>query len=150
MVTKKDLLKNIKNDTYCKIGVSKIHGVGVIAIKEIPKGINPFVSLYSTMEFIIFHDADFDQLDPVIIKYIKSFFVRTKKEYPIMLGGLNSIGVFGYINHSDKPNMELGFGSMTKLCPFLAIRDIKVGEELFWDYRTSGGDDLKNQYPFLK
>ena len=33
---------NLKNNVYCRISRSKIHGVGVIAIKDIPKGINPF------------------------------------------------------------------------------------------------------------
>lgn len=41
---KKKLLKNLKSETYCRIGVSKIHkaGVGVIAIKDIPAGVDPF------------------------------------------------------------------------------------------------------------
>ena len=38
---KQDILKNLEN-TYCRIRTSKINGVGVFAIKDIPKGINPF------------------------------------------------------------------------------------------------------------
>ena len=36
-----------------------------------------------------------------------------------------------------------------ELLPFVTLKDIKAGEELFWDYRTSGGDNLEKQYPFL-
>ena len=43
MNKKQQLLNNLKYDTYCRIGVSQIHGVGVIAIKQIPKGTNPFM-----------------------------------------------------------------------------------------------------------
>ena len=41
--TKKKLLNHLNNDIYCRIGVSKIHGVGVIAIKDIPPNTNPFI-----------------------------------------------------------------------------------------------------------
>jgi len=39
---KKKLIKNLENDIYCRIKPSKKHGVGVFAIRDIPKGINPF------------------------------------------------------------------------------------------------------------
>ena len=39
---KKDLIKNLKDDVYCRIKPSKKHGVGVFAIKDIPKNVNPF------------------------------------------------------------------------------------------------------------
>jgi hypothetical protein len=32
-----NLIDHLKNDIYCRIGVSSINGVGVIAIKNIPK-----------------------------------------------------------------------------------------------------------------
>ncbi len=44
-MTKEELIKHLKNDVYCRLGVSKISGIGVIAIKDIPKGTNPFRSL---------------------------------------------------------------------------------------------------------
>ena len=41
MATKKDILNCLKN-TYCRLKPSKIEGVGVFAIRDIPKNINPF------------------------------------------------------------------------------------------------------------
>ena len=38
-MNKQNLINNF-NDIYCRIGVSQIHGVGVIAIRDIPKNIN--------------------------------------------------------------------------------------------------------------
>ena len=39
------ILKRL-DKVYIRIGVSKVHGVGLIAIKEIPKGVNPFSDTY--------------------------------------------------------------------------------------------------------
>ena len=44
-MNKQKLINHLQNDIYCRIGVSKIDGVGWIAIRDIPKGINPFKSL---------------------------------------------------------------------------------------------------------
>ena len=35
------LLKNLQ-ETYCSFGVSKVHGIGVFAIRDIPVNTNPF------------------------------------------------------------------------------------------------------------
>ena len=40
---KKALIKNLNDDVYCRIKASKRHGVGVFAIKDIPKDTNPFL-----------------------------------------------------------------------------------------------------------
>jgi len=31
---------------YCRLAPSSVHGVGIFAIKDIPKGINPFADSY--------------------------------------------------------------------------------------------------------
>ena len=38
---------------YCKLAPSPIHGVGIFAIKDIPKGTNPFVDSYMAQEAIV-------------------------------------------------------------------------------------------------
>ena len=43
-ITKKEILNNLKN-TYCRLKASKIQGVGIFAVREIPKGKNPFFGL---------------------------------------------------------------------------------------------------------
>ena len=56
---KHKLLKNLK-ETYCSFGVSKIHGIGVFAIRDIPIGTNPMPSVKP--EKIIIGDKDLDNL----------------------------------------------------------------------------------------
>ena len=40
IINKYKLLENLEN-TYCIIGNSKVQGIGIIAIRDIPKGIDP-------------------------------------------------------------------------------------------------------------
>jgi hypothetical protein len=42
-MSKKDkLLHNLEDDTYVRLRPSKLQGVGIFAIKDIPKDVNPF------------------------------------------------------------------------------------------------------------
>ena len=34
--------------------------------------------------------------------------------------------------------------------PFITLRNIKKGEELFWNYKISNGDNILNQFKFIK
>ena len=40
-----ELIKHLENDIYCRLGVNKNNEVGVMAIKNIPKGTDPFKTL---------------------------------------------------------------------------------------------------------
>ena len=150
MIKNEDFLHIIQNTTYCKIGVSEVHGIGVIAIRDIPKGVDPFLSLGSNNRFLPLTEKEVNTLSKDIQDHLRSYYVRTEGVYPVMAKGFNEVCIFGYMNHSDNPNMGLYIKDESELLPFVALRDIKAGEELFWDYRTSGGDNLEKQYPFLK
>ena len=47
---KNRLHEHLKNEVYCKLGVSKIHGVGVFALRDIPKGTKPLKSMVTNKE----------------------------------------------------------------------------------------------------
>ena len=150
MIKNEDFLHIIQNTTYCKIGVSEVHGIGVIAIRDIPKGVDPFLSLGSNNRFLCLTEEEINTLDKDIQDHLRSYYIRTEGTYPVMAKGFNEVCIFGYMNHSDNPNMGLYMKNESELLPFVTLKDIKAGEELFWDYRTSGGDNLEKQYPFLK
>ncbi len=77
MVTKNILLKHLKNDIYCRIGVSKVHGVGVIAIKDIPKETMPFSTLSKEEDKIInLTNDDIKNIHPNVRKILKDFLVK--------------------------------------------------------------------------
>ena len=134
--SKKRLIKHLENDIYCRIGVSKIAGVGVIAIKDIPKGTIPFKNLSKEKEKIVkLDDNDIKNVNPEIKKILKDFFGDEKSvNYDVLYSGPNNINISFYMNHSNKPNIDVIEDKNNKYFNFIANRNIKKGEELFINY----------------
>ena len=134
---KKELINNLLNDVYCRIKPSKKHGVGVFAIKDIPKGTNPFKVTGSecTKERILNITTDeLKNLNPEVKKMIEDFYHKENDVYGIPYKGLNSNNISYYMNTSKKPN--IGFISKKKcsMVVFVSLKNIKKGEELLIDY----------------
>ena len=133
----KSLIFNLENDVYCRIKPSKKHGVGVFAIKDIPKGVEPFkltgVKYYNGRVLNIKKD-DIDKLDFGVKKIIEDFYHEEDGKYGIPYRGPNGNDISYYMNSSKKPN--IGFKSIKKssMVVFETIRKIKKGEELFINY----------------
>ena len=131
------LIKHLENDIYCRIGVSKISGVGVIAIRDIPKNTDPFKTLNNKNdEIIMLTDKDVSGLDKNVLKIINDFFGSgdKKKKYDVLASGANNINVSFYMNHSDKPNIDIVEDDTSDYYGFRTNRRIKEGEELTIDY----------------
>tara|TARA_B100001059_G_C17297320_1_gene315697 strand:- start:42 stop:485 length:444 start_codon:yes stop_codon:yes gene_type:complete len=146
-MTKKELIKNLQ-ETYCTIGVSKVHGVGVVAIRDIPINTNPF----SCMKFdnhTVIDEKDLKSIPLEVVKKIQDVFIRVDKKYYIYNLGLNNMGAKFYINHSDEPNVVLNHKPEDKYVAFKTCKVIKKGEELFWNYKTYPAKNLFNQFKFL-
>lgn len=139
---KHKLIEHIYNDVYCRIGVSKVDGVGVISIKTIPKGTNPFLTLTNKKDKIIsVDDSELTKIDENVKKIIKDFFGSQKsKHYDILADGPNAINISFYMNHSNRPNVDIVVSNKYGYLSFVTNRNIKIGEELFIDYRKY--DDL--------
>ena len=143
------LLKNLEQ-TYCSIGISKVHGIGIIAIRDIPRGIDP-LPIITPEKLIDLTNEDLETLPKEVADRVKELFIRNNKVYSVSSSGLNGLGIICYMNHSKEPNVDLNIRAFTGgYVPWITIKDIKKGEELFWDYTTCGGDDLFNQFKFLK
>jgi len=128
---KNKILKNIK-DTYCRLQPSKIEGVGVFAIRNIPKGINPFTAIKKE-KWIKFDTKEFKNLDKAIYKMIDDFFVIHKNGVVFLpVCGLNGINLSFFLNNSNKPNLK----TIDDGENFITIRKIKKGEELTVSYAT--------------
>jgi SET domain-containing protein len=131
---KRDLIERV----FCRIKASPIHGVGVFAIRPIPKGVFPM------REFVEgqFGEASVESIqgDPNIPESVKKLVVDMCPEhdgiYDIPMFGINGIGISYYLNHSATPNMGEDDGN------FYALRDILEDEELTVDYGTYGALNL--------
>jgi SET domain-containing protein len=136
MVTKNKLLKHLKNDIYCRLGVSKVHGVGVIAIKDIQKGTMPFATLSKEKDKIItLTSNDIKDINPNVRKILQDFFGdKNSKDYDVYAYGPNYINISFYLNHCDNPNIDIIEDTENNYFIFITNRIIKKGEELFINY----------------
>ena len=127
------IIKKLRN-TYCRIKVSKIHGVGVFAIKDIPANTNPFYGCYKKkwVKFKI-EELKKARLDKEIMAMIDDFLVIQKNgNVYIAECGLNGMDISFFLNDSKNPNViTTNDGSS-----FVTKRKIKKGEELTVAYST--------------
>jgi SET domain-containing protein len=127
-IDKKRILKHLQTEVYCRLGISPVHGIGVFAIRDIPKGVKPLVSLLKIKEFA-FSKKEISQLPISVKKEVRMFCYYDKDEYFIPSIGLNAMNMAFYMNHSKKPNTKY-----LKNNEILTLRKIKANEELFFDY----------------
>ncbi len=120
-------------DVYCRLGVTS-HGVGVIAIRDIPKGTDVFKNADPCGDVLRIPKAELDAYDaPDEAKnMVRDFCALQGGIYFVPNYGIDAITKFYYLNHSKKPNLV----SPDKGETFLAKRNIKKGEELTADYDT--------------
>lgn len=130
-MNKKELLKEIQDDVFTRLKPSSIEGVGVFAIKPIPKGTNPFRGDTREVDYVEFKPEELD-CEPEIKRYIQDMCVFEDGVYYLPDVGVSAFTQGWYLNHSKEPNMATEDGGDQ----FIAIRDIEVGEELIIDYGT--------------
>jgi len=133
-VDKKRILEHFQTEVYCRLGISQVHGIGVFAIRSIPKGTKPLVSLIKIKEFDV-SKKDIKKLPVSVRKEIETFCYHDSKKYSLPSIGLNAMNLAFYMNHSKKPNVRY-----EKSGDIVALKKIKTGEELFFDYDDAFDD----------
>jgi len=127
------LIRDLEEDVYCRLRPSTVSGVGVFAVRDIPKGTDPFKG-FSSHGFV-----DIDQklvfenpkIDPAVKELVNDIYAVSDGKLSMWEGGLNGLDIGFFVNHSKNPNLAAEEGGAV----FIAMRDIKKGEELFADYR---------------
>lgn len=119
---------------YARIGVSRVHGVGVVAIREIPEG--ELVFSGESEKVVWMSRAAVRRLPPAIRSLYEDFGMIWGEKIGVP-PTLNMLSVGWYLNHSDRPNVEAGDDDR-----FRALRRIRKGEELTADYRTFADEPL--------
>lgn len=138
-MNKSELIKELNKHLYCRLRRSKIEGIGIVAIKDIPAGINPFLSHSMFDEFEKFTPGELDDLDPGVKEYVLDICASDEKYIYMPKMGMNGINISFFLNHSNDANIETADGGVT----FRTKRSITEGEELTSDYNTYGGYKLK-------
>ena len=121
------------NKVYVRLGPSKIHGIGVLAIAPIQKGTMIFHGDEET-QMVWVSESQLKGLSTELKKLYKDFCVLIMKKDKTLYGcpvNFNAMTTSWYLNHSSTPNIICN-----KEYIFYAKRNIKKGEELTVDYKT--------------
>lgn len=123
--------RRVAQSTWARIGVSKIHGVGVVALRLIPKGTTVF---RYREKFVALTSRELRELfpHPAVRKLIGDFSPREDGRVQVARDFPCSIDIGSYMNTSANPNMALV--ETKNEYRFVAKRRIKTGEELTWAY----------------
>jgi SET domain-containing protein len=130
-MNKEALLKELANSTYVMIKPSPLHGIGVFAIRDIPKGTSNIFSK-GVGDWIKVSKEEVEALPQHSKDLIENHCLFDEDFYFIPDYGFKLVDLVIYLNHSETPNViSLNDGE-----EFQAIRDIAIGEELLVDYGT--------------
>jgi SET domain len=137
-MTRAQTIRRILRETYCRLGVSRIHGVGVFAVRDIPKGVDPFRIGMRPRAWMEIKQDEFDRAPPGVRALLTTLFVADSDGlFRIPSVGTNLVDIGSFLNHASRPNMRTADGHR-----FFARRRIAAGEELTVDYRTYGAEHL--------
>lgn len=149
---KEKLILNKLEKIYCKLAPSKIHGIGVFAIKTIPKGTNPFKDSYMAQDSILIKKSKIgcEKIKSLLNDYHPNS--TEGDEYQIVSQYPNQLLWTNYINYSDTPNVILRENGEWE-----TVVEIKEGEEILENpkefFDANGNRKIfhvkVNQYPFL-
>ena len=113
---------------YTRLKPSRIGGVGVFAIRRIPKGTFIFPLDNQRMRWV--QDKQLKHLPREIVRLYKDFAIIRGKAYGAPWH-FDRITPAWYLNHSKRPNVAID-GHFH----FYALKDIPAGTELTVDYDT--------------
>jgi len=128
-MTKEELLKELTQETYVAIKPSPVHGIGVFAIADIPKGCrNMFSKSMGGWIKLSFDEAK--KLPPHSQNLVETYCLYDESDYYAPDHGFKIMDLVFYLNHSSAPNIvSVNHGEY-----FEAMVDIPVGTELLINY----------------
>ena len=132
-----ELIKTVK----CKLAPSKVHGVGVVALRDIKEGEQVHCALTSKPQwFNVSHDHLKNHLKdyPEILQLILDRWPQVVNGEPFLSPNYDA-RLISFMNHKENNNYD----PVTDT----ALMDIKEGEELFEDYRIV--PNYERAFPFL-
>ena len=130
-MTKEELLAELIENTWVMIRPSPIEGIGVFALRDIPKGCRSMFSKAGNHEeWITIPRTEIDKLPAHSKALVENYCLYDDENYFVPEAGFKKMDLALFLNHADKGNIiSINDGEF-----FEAIVDIKKGEELVIDY----------------
>jgi SET domain-containing protein len=123
------LLQELEHKTYAMLKPSSVHGIGVFAIQDIPKGCKNIFSR-GVGEWIKVPIEKVETLPEHSRSLIETYCLFDEENYFVPEYGFKVMDLVNYLNHSSVPNIK----SIEDGEHFEALCDISTGEELLISY----------------
>ena len=128
-MTKEELLQELSQEMYAMLKPSPVHGIGVFAMQDIPRGCRSIFSR-NVGEWIKLPIADVEKLPDHSRNLVETYCLYDEEHYYVPDYGFKVMDMVNYLNHSSTPNIiSVNDGEY-----FEALTDIAAGEELLVDY----------------
>ncbi len=128
-MNKAELIHELQEEMMITLKPSGVHGIGVFAACDIPKGYKALFSR-NTGGWILLSFAEAEKLPLHAKEHIETYYLYDQENYFIPDYGCKIMDMANYLNHSNNPNIV----SVNEGEYFETLRDIKQGEELFVNY----------------
>ena len=128
-MNKAALLQELQADNYVMLKPSPVHGIGVFAIRDIPKGCRSIFSK-GTGGWVRLSFEEVEQLPAHSRNLVETYCLYDETHYFVPDYGFKLMDLVLYLSHSSTPNIA----SVNEGEKFEALRDIQEGEELLVDY----------------
>lgn len=117
------MIEELNETVKCKLAPSKIHGIGVFAIRDIKQGERMFCrGMPNTRWYKL---ESLEGLIPEVKKLIRQRWALAEEGQPFQSPN-DDARLISFMNHSDTPNYDKYNDT--------ALEDIKKGEEVLEDY----------------
>ena len=112
----KKVIDYIRNELHCRVKPSSIEGVGLFAIKDIPKDTNLSKDFPIDIDVQI-HMSDLVNIHPNVLKLLKDYWEWQGEVQWIQFKNNMKHHLVNYVNHSDEPNIVLVSEPDNKILP---------------------------------
>ena len=128
-MTKEALLQELSQETYIMLKPSPLDGIGVFALRDIPKGCRNIFSK-NIGEWVKLPITDVEKLPDHSRNMVETYCLYDEEHYFVPDYGFKVMDMVNYLNHSATPNVL----SVNEGEYFEALENIPAGTELLVNY----------------
>lgn len=138
------LMTLLHQDTWVALRPSRVAGIGVFAVRDIPQGCRTmFGEPDAADDWVTMRREEVESLPEHARYLVETYCLFDEDHYFVPAHGFKRMDLSLFLNHSERPNVA----SIDEGAWFEAVRPIAAGEELFVDYGTIVSEELPEDNP---